>query len=353
MKRVLQKLKIVYSDKVKLHDPKFYFNLGKMDEFPEMPTRVTTVYEEINNRKLGEIHSPIDFGFDPILRVHSRNYVDYVESGYKRWLEMGGDPNGLLPDTFACRLDPSNLENSRKSNNIMRQAGAYSYDASAVIAKDTFLAAYEAAQVTLTGASNLVEAGQNTFALCRPPGHHSSEQLAGGFCFFNNAAIAAQYIIDKTSKRVAILDVDYHHGNGTQSIFYRQENPLFVSLHGDDDYPFYWGSAEEKGEGPGLGFNVNRPLPAGTKDAEYMSNLEELINTVIKPYNPQYLIVSLGVDTFSGDPVGTFDLSSPCFTKIGQLIKTISVPTLFVMEGGYAVKELGINVCNVLSGFKE
>ena len=169
----------------------------------------------------------------------------------------------------------------------------------------------------------------------------------------NNAAIATQYLIDTHNLKVCILDIDYHHGNGTQCIFYSKPNPKFISLHDSAADPFYWGSAEEKGEGPGLGFNVNIPLASGTGDGAYLAALEAAIQEHVLPYSPDVLVVSLGVDTFIDDPVGTFCITSDCFTSIGKVIGDAGLPTLFVQEGGYDSPELGINVCNVLQGFKE
>ncbi|KAJ3304028.1 hypothetical protein HDV03_003142 [Kappamyces sp. JEL0829] len=265
----------------------------------------------------------VDFGIDPIVAVHSREYIKYLETAYELWLSKGGHANGVMPDTFfVSRAQIFRDISLHEGASFFQKMGHYTFDTAAVIAKETY------------------------------QGHHSAEELAGGFCFINSAACAAQYLITAHSAKVAILDVDYHHGNGTQSIFYKSANPLFVSLHGKDDYPFFWGSEREQGEGDGEGFNVNVPLPVGTEDEQYLQALEATIKKHIVPYAPDYLVVSLGVDTFKGDPVGMFGLSMECFPKIGGLIKTIGVPTLFVFEGGYAVDELGDNVCNVLSGFE-
>ncbi len=175
------------------------------------------------------------------------------------------------------------------------------------------------------------------FSLVRLPGHHSGSEFLGGFCFLNNIAVAAQYLIDRYHSKVCILDVDYHHGNGTQTIFYEKSNPMFVSLHGQGDYPFYWGYKKEIGEKEGIVYNVNISLPLGTEDHVYLSELENAIKSHIIPYQPTVLLISLGVDTARVDPVGGFALSENAFSKIGKLIREANVPTLFVFEGGYAV----------------
>eukprot|EP00842_Homolaphlyctis_polyrhiza_P001224 jgi/Hompol1/2101/HPOL_002822-RA len=328
--------------------------MGQFINYRESPARIDSILSAIKQRNVGAIVEPVDHGLDPILAVHSREFVDYFESAYKVWVENGGNPDGVFPDTFAVRL-PATYGSGGNGG----RPGYFCYDMTAVIAQQTFAAAYDAAQVALTGADLLLRDSSASnpagavFALCRPPGHHASGDLAGGYCYFNNAGIAAEHIIRNLGGgKVVILDVDYHHGNGTQVMFYERHNPMYVSLHGSPDYPYYWGSAEEKGAGEGLGSNVNVPLPLCTKDAEYLAALERVIEEHIKPFGVQTLVVSLGVDTFGGDPVGSFELTSDCFTQIGGILARIGVPTLFVMEGGYAIDALGNNVCNVLQGFE-
>ena len=344
---------IVHTDKHLLHNPKKYFSMGKMGNYPEQPSRIETILKAIRKRKVGELVEPTDFGLDPILKVHSKEYVKYLNCAFEEWIRVGGSKNGVIPDTFAVHIDNVYRDITINSGNILAQMGVFTFDAATVIAKDTYTAAYEAAQVAITAVDMLVSQKlSSAFALTRPPGHHSSEELLGGFCFFNNAAILTRHLIDKYDAKVAILDIDYHHGNGTQEIFYENSNPLFVSIHNEASDPYFWGSKEFTGKGEGEGFNHNIELPNYTGDAVYLQALEETIDAKIKPFKPDYFVVSLGVDTFVGDPVGTFTLTSECFTKIGQLLRTVDVPTVFVMEGGYDSPHLGTNVCNVLQGFE-
>jgi acetoin utilization deacetylase AcuC-like enzyme len=337
-------MKTIYSDKCTKHDPQLYFAMGQMSPYPETPARVLSVLKAIKSRSLGDIIEPLDFGMEPIALVHSKEYIDYLQNAYSNWIKMGGSPNGVIPDTFRVACSDSGF------GSYFSTVGAFTFDTAAVITQDTYGCAYEAAQVALTGAHMLVNGATSAFALCRPPGHHSGEALAGGFCFFNNAAIAAAFL-STPNKKVCILDIDYHHFNGTQTIFYNKANPLCVSIHAKDDYPFFWGAQNETGEGDGEGYNFNIPLPKGTGDQAYLQTLQDTMQNIIRPYNPSYLIVSLGVDTFEFDPVGAFNISSQAFLQIGKLIN-ISVPTLFVFEGGYAVEQLGDNVVNVLEGFE-
>lgn len=323
-----------------------------MSEYPDRPSRIDSIYDAMVRRKIGEFLDPVNHGIEPILAVHSKKYIDYLENAYPEWIKRGGDENGVIPDTFGVNLDQITREICLKSDNIMSTMGLFSFDTAAVIAEKTYRAAYVAAQLALTAADHLIDDQRDcTYALCRPPGHHASSEQLAGFCFLNNVAIAAEHLIKHHNKRVAILDIDYHHGNGTQAIFYERENPLFISLHDSEDYPYYWGKVGEDGKGEGKGFNVNVPLPSGTGDKVYLDELERVIRDTIVPYNPDVLVVSLGVDTFELDPVGTFKLTSDCFTKIGALLKTVERPVLFVQEGGYDSKELGDNVCNVFEGF--
>ena len=190
------------------------------------------------------------------------------------------------------------------------------------------------------------------FALCRPPGHHASQDLAGGYCYINNAAVAAQAFRDQGAARVAILDVDYHHGNGSQRIFYDRPDILYVSIHGrpEEEYPFLMGFADETGAGAGEGFNVNLPLTKGTLWSAYESALVTAAAR-IHSYSPDVLVVSLGADAYKDDPVSAFRLESEDFIRIGAAVARLNRPTLFVMEGGYAVEALGVNIVNALSGF--
>jgi acetoin utilization deacetylase AcuC-like enzyme len=217
----------------------------------------------------------------------------------------------------------------------------------------TWTAAKTGADCAVNAAHALRLGERATFALTRPPGHHAGADFFGGYCFLNNAALAAQHLLDDGARRVAILDLDYHHGNGTQSIFYARNDVLFVSLHADprQEYPFYLGHADETGIDAGLGYNVNLPLPAGCPTTQWFTTLETACLR-INMYAPDALVVSLGVDTYVGDPLSRFALQSGDYLRLGERLAYLNLPTAFILEGGYAVKELGINVVNVLEGFE-
>jgi acetoin utilization deacetylase AcuC-like enzyme len=231
--------------------------------------------------------------------------------------------------------------------------GRYSYDAGTPIASGTWQAAYWSAQTALTGLAPLLDGtARASFALCRPPGHHAGADYLGGYCYLNNAAIAARAAIDAGRKRVAILDIDYHHGNGTQDIFLEADEVFFASIHADpaSDYPFFWGHVDETGRGAGAGKTLNLPLPRGTGLAPYLDALSRAL-AAIADFAPELLILSFGADTFEGDPISHFAIRTADFPRIAERIASLGLPTLIVMEGGYAVDALGTNVAAFLTGF--
>jgi len=236
--------------------------------------------------------------------------------------------------------------------NIDGQLSHYSFDAGTPITAGTWTAITASANVALTGQALVASGDPVAFALCRPPGHHAGSDFYGGYCFLNNAAIAAQAFRDAGAGKVAVLDVDYHHGNGTQEIFYRRGDVLFASIHADprQEYPFFLGHADETGEGAGGGCTLNLPLPWGSGWRDYRPALDQAL-AAIRRFGADALVVSLGVDTFEHDPISQFKLVHDDYARMGEMIAGAGLPTLFVMEGGYAVEAIGINVANTLEGF--
>ncbi|WP_437879650.1 histone deacetylase family protein [Pseudomonas sp. LRF_L74] len=337
----------IYSDDHRLHHGRCELIDGELKPCFEMPSRADHVLQRVKDRHLGEVREPEDFGRAPIERVHSKAYLDFFASAWSRWAAEGHTAD-LLPYTWPARTLRSTLPTT-----LHGQLGYYSFDAGAPITAGTWQAAYSSAQVALT-AQRLVAGGERVaFALCRPPGHHAAADVMGGYCYLNNAAIAAQAFLDQGAKRVAILDVDYHHGNGTQAIFYDRSDVLFASIHGDPsfEFPFFLGHADETGAGAGEGFNLNLPLPAGSPWSVWGAALDTACER-IAGYDADVVLVSLGVDTFKADPISQFKLESADYLLMGQRIARLGKPTLFVMEGGYAVAEIGINAVNVLEGFE-
>lgn len=292
--------------------------------------------------------APQDFGLEPVRRVHTERFIEFMRTAHEEWRKVHGDTDALpicWPTRTLRQTEPETIDG---------RLSYFSFDAGTPITSGTWRAITSAVNVAMTGVELIREGKHAAFSLCRPPGHHASGDLYGGYCFFNNAAIAAEAFRDSGAERVAVLDVDYHHGNGTQAVFYSRPDVLFVSLHGHpaQEYPFFLGYANETGIGQGEGFNLNLPMRWDTEWPVYLETLERGL-AVIRGFLPNILVVSLGVDTFEKDPISRFRLKSDNYLELGNRIGKLSVPTLFVMEGGYAVDEIGINVVNVLTGFED
>ena len=242
----------------------------------------------------------------------------------------------------------------RIPNGIEGRMGYYALAGETSISNGTWEAARASANVALTAQARINNGANEAFTLCRPPGHHAVGDMYGGYCFINNAAVATQAFIDQGASRVAILDVDFHHGNGTQAIFYDRSDVMFLSLHGDpkDAFPNFLGYDDETGAGDGEGFNFNYPMGPGTNFKTWGSALDDAVKK-INSYGPDALVISLGVDTFENDPISFFKLTSDDFKRYGATIGRMKLPTLFIMEGGYAVDEIGLNAVNVLQGYEE
>ena len=334
-------MRIVWDRRQLAHAPALELHNGAFVPFAEHPGRAEAMLAA-----LGPTEEPADHGDAPLLAVHPRPYLDFLRSAWSDWREAGrpGDAAGYAwPVTGRRPLDLDRID---------ARLGLYSFDASTPIAEGTFLSAYWAAQSALS-ALDLILAGERAAcALCRPPGHHAGADYMGGYCYLNNAAIAAEAGLAAGRKRVAILDVDYHHVNGTQDIFRERGDVLFVSIHADPrtDYPYYWGHADETGEGEGEGATLNLPLPRGSGIAAYGPALDTALER-IAAFAPDLLICSYGADTFAGDPISYFELETGDYPGIARRIAALGVPTLVVTEGGYAVDALGANVAAFLSGF--
>jgi acetoin utilization deacetylase AcuC-like enzyme len=256
----------------------------------------------------------------------------------------------MLPSGFPAR----GLRRDRRPGGISGAMGYYAFDASTPIVAGSWDAAIAAARCAMTAAALVTEGEGAAYALCRPPGHHAGRGSYGGYCFLNNAALAAQALRDSGASRVAVLDVDYHHGNGTQDIFWDRDDVLFVSLHGtpDTEYPWFLGYADEHGAGRGDGYTLNLPLPCGSGWDAYAAALGTALDG-IRAYAPEALVVSLGVDTFESDPISAFKLAREHYPLMGSMIAGLGLPTVLVQEGGYAVEAIGANVAGVLGAFGE
>jgi acetoin utilization deacetylase AcuC-like enzyme len=323
------------------HEPTLELHNGGWADYAEKPSRAEIILSEF------ETWQPTsDHGLDAILRVHCPDYVEFLQVAHRDWSAAGreGDAIGYAwPIVHRRNLDLSRID---------ARLGRFSYDAVTPITAGTWQSAYWSAQSALSALDAVIGEGrQCAFALCRPPGHHAGRDYLGGYCYLNSAAIAAAEATHQ-GRRVSILDVDYHHGNGTQDIFYDSAEVLFASIHADPamDYPFYWGHADERGEGAGLGKTVNLPLPRGTRLDAYLEALDTAC-AAVRAHGTDLLVLSFGADTFEHDPISHFKLREGDFAVIGSRISALKIPTVVVMEGGYAIDALGHNVSSLLSGF--
>lgn len=340
-------MKTIYADKHSLHNPGVEVDCGRVEECAEKPSRAENVLAEIRARGMGPVMTPKPYGINHITQVHNPDYIEFLRTAYGSWQTAG-----LTGPAFATNF------NSQHSSDIPPQAiigkmGYYLADTSVSITASSWEAAEQGAHAALTALDCVLGGHKSVFSLSRPPGHHASAGVGAGYCLLNNIAIAAeQFIRGGHGKKVAILDVDYHHGNGTQDIFYERSDVLYVSLHADPcmDFPYFLGHAHEKGVGAGEGFNCNYPLPLGTTWEQYRMALADGLKQ-IEQFGADILLVSLGVDTYKHDPISKFMLDSPDYLTMGADIARLKRPTLFVMEGGYAVEAIGTNMVNVLSGF--
>lgn len=340
-------METIFTDRHKLRNSKTELFGGELVEPFERPSRAEYIIGRVREVDLGPISEPDDFGMDPILAIHDAGFIAFLQVAWPDW-QSAGFKGEAIPTVW-----PARRMSHRIPTYIEGRLGYYALSCETSISEGTWEAAYLSAQVALTGAERINQGARAAFALCRPPGHHAAIDMYGGYCFVNNAAVAAQHLLDTGAKRIAILDVDFHHGNGTQDIFYARDDVLFISLHGDpmDAFPHFLGHADETGNGAGGGFTINYPLPPNTDFATWRAALKKALAQIAE-YAPEALIISLGVDTFETDPISFFKLTSDDFTTYGADIAAVNLPTLFVMEGGYDIAEIGVNAVNVLQGFE-
>jgi acetoin utilization deacetylase AcuC-like enzyme len=314
----------------------------------ELVSRAEYVSARIGEVGLGPILPPDEHDLSTAGKVHRSDYLAFLPTIWDRWTAEGRSGTAL-PFTWPTR----GLRGDVPPEFIDGLLGYYSFDAGCGIVEGSWDAIKSSHDVALT-AAGLVQGGEPAaFALCRPPGHHAGAGFMGGYCYINNAAVAAQWLRDNGARRVTILDVDYHHGNGTQEIFYARADVQVINLHADpvQEYPYFLGHADERGTGEGEGYNLNYPMRFGTDWARWSQSLHDACDK-LAAFGPDVVVVSLGVDTFEKDPISKFKLTTEDYPRIGKQIAQLGLPTLFVMEGGYAVAEIGTNAVGVLTGFE-
>lgn len=339
-------LPLLYSPDHPLHAPRGEFEQGSIIDYRETPVRVETLYHHLVMRGVGlPVRSTRRASVDELFSIHSLQMLDFLEA-VSNQLAGRNEDSYLYADFFPIRQSMSIPPKS-----LAGRLGLFCTDPYSPVGRGTWLAAIGAAGLALHGAEILLRQEANqAYALCRPPGHHAGPDFFGSYCYLNNAALAASRLV--ALGRVAILDIDYHHGNGTQAIFWDEPRVLYASLHIDPnlDFPYYTGYASETGGSHAPGSTFNIPLPPGTTSENYLAALNALLNN-IRAFRPGALVVSLGFDPYQGDPLSVFRVEASAYSAIGAQIAALNLPTLFVQEGGYAVQALGGLAENLLTGF--
>ena len=307
--------------------------------YVESPVRIKSILRELQPTGLFKEIQPHHFNDGYIKAVHDASFYNYL----KRVCENVPPNQSIYPYVFPLR------NAARQPKELPVRAGYYCIDTFTPLNRNAFLAARRAADCALTAATYLLNGYRTAYALIRPPGHHAEHRSFGGFCYFNSAAIAAHYLSEHG--KVSIIDIDYHHGNGQQEIFYSRSDVQTISLHCHPRfaYPYFSGFADEKGAGKGLGYSKNYPLPESIDVSYYLSVLEKALYHIIS-FKPMFVIICLGLDTAKGDPTGSWNFKANDFYKIGYEFGSAGLPTLIVQEGGYRSRSIGINAKHFFVG---
>ena len=339
-------MKIVYSDKHAGHDPQTFIVRGVKQRSAEQPERATRLLAAAKGAG-HEIVAPKSFGTAPAAAVHTPEYIDFLQIAAREWAKLPGAGPEVVPNVHPARAHAS------YPKALAGRAGWHQVDMACPIGPGTWDAALASSEVAATAADLVLAGERQVYALCRPPGHHAYADMAGGFCFLNNTAIAAQRLRQKHAG-VAVFDVDVHHGNGTQGIFYERDDVLTVSIHADPSvyYPYFWGHAHERGAGPGEGFNFNLPLPLGSLDEVWLAAGDKALAR-IREFSPTALVIALGLDASESDPLQGLKVTGAGFRAMAGKIAQLGLPTVLVQEGGYLSDDLGRNLVQFLAGFEE
>lgn len=339
-------MKIVYSDKHAQHDPQTFIVRGVKQRSAEQPERATRLLQAATGAG-HEIIAPMAFGPGPAASVHTPDYIDFLQVAAREWAKLPGASAEVVPNVHPAR-QPATYPKA-----LAGRAGWHQADMACPIGPGTWDAALAATEVATTAANLVLGGVRAAYALCRPPGHHAFADMAGGFCFLNNTAVAAQRLRTRHA-RVAVLDVDVHHGNGTQGIFYERADVLTVSIHADpaNYYPYFWGHAHEAGDREGDGFNLNLPLPLGSADAPWLAAGDKALAR-IRDFQPAALVVALGLDASESDPLQGLKVTAAGFHAMAGKIAQLGLPTVLIQEGGYLSDDLGHNLVQFLAGFEK
>jgi acetoin utilization deacetylase AcuC-like enzyme len=337
-------MKVVHHPDQARHDPALVYRTGKFVDQPDRAERYRVLLDAARAQGHALVEASLT-GLDPILEIHDAAYVRFLQTAHARWAAHPGYGPEAVPNVHPTH------RMFRKPTELLGELGWYSNSTSCPITAGAWPSAYASAQSAIGGADIVAASGETVYALCRPPGHHAYPDLMTGVCFLNNAAIAAHRLTKRYAK-VAIVDLDVHHGNGTQHIFWTRPDVLFCSLHVDPRLaaPYYAGYADEIGEGQGKGLTFNLPLPWGTTDHPWLEALDTALAR-IRAFEPGALVVSLGFDASEHDPLATFKVTHDGFNQAGRRLASLGSPTLLVQEGGYSSARLGACLRSFLSAF--
>ncbi len=339
-------MKAFFSEEQLLHSPRQFMRLGRISAPTDLPSRAESLQGALAARGI-KVEAPADYGRKPLVDIHSQDYLDYLETAYARWQALKSPTADPGPEVLP-NLSPyynGRVELAGRgpcpSPSIVAQTGYYLSDLSCPIGPQTWRSALRSTHSAVAAADHVANTAGMAYALCRPSGHHAHRDRAGGFCYLNSSAAAASRLLQTWSK-VAVLDVDAHHGDGTQNIFYQRADVMTVSLHADPAgyYPFYTGYAHERGHGAGEGCNLNLPLPHGSGNDDFLRALDTAL-TALTGYAPQALVLALGFDTYKDDPISVLKLDIDAYRDIGARVASLGLPTVIVQEGGYMVEAIG------------
>lgn len=346
-------MRAFYHPDQSLHDPQQYLRFGRVVAPKDLPERTERLLGALARHGIAP-ERPQERGTGPILAIHDAGFINFLETAWARWQDLPAERGPeVWPSTFpywSGRIDEAVRPPCRPTG-FIGQLGWYLGDMSVPIGEHCWTSTLHSAETAVAGADALLAGERGVYSLCRPSGHHARADRATGFCYINNTAIAAQRLRSKFDK-VAILDVDAHHGDGTQQIFYRRDDVLTISVHADPSnyYPFYTGYEDERGNGPGDGFNLNLPLAHGASGGAMAAAVDKA-GEAIRAFGADALVIALGYDAHKDDPIGVLKLDATDFGTIGAKIKAMGLPTLVVQEGGYAIEAIGDCLDAFIGGF--
>lgn len=341
-------MKLFYHPDQKRHAPESFLLQGRSAPSPESPLRADLLIRGLAALGLA-VSSPGEFGTlrlgERLANIHTPRYLDFLETIHTRWQALPDAAESVAPNVHPCG------GGTHYPRHPVGQAGWHMHDMACPLGADSYAGILASAATAQAAAESVAGGERSAYALCRPPGHHAGPERAGGFCFINNVALAAT-VLRESVERVAIVDIDLHHGNGTQDIFYTRGDVWTGSLHADpaDFYPFFWGGAAEQGDDHGRGANVNLPLPLGSGGSVFLDALDRLLER-LADFAPQALIVALGLDAHHADPLAGLALETDDFTRIGRRLAALDLPAVLVQEGGYPTAALEYNLAAFMQGF--